>query len=244
MAGVAVAAVVLVVAGVFWARRGSDTPPPAAATVEPGPTDPARIAVPPPTPAAPTAAPPVSPAVPESGNAAGAAPKAQPAGTPAADPSRAGAPPSADAARNAAASAGRGAVVEEPPVEVRDVKLLTITGKKTKDDDVFVSFANGQLSILPKEQGTPLVSWPYKNVLKATYIKSRDPRWDTSLASPPDDLDVGGILRTSKNWFVLQNRDAYLVLRLSDANYARVIELIESRAGIRVARPQPDADKK
>jgi serine/threonine-protein kinase len=244
MAGVAVAAVVLVVAGVFWARRGSDTPPPAAATVEPGPADPAPIAVPPPTPAAPTAAPPVSPAVPESGNTAGAAPKAQPAGTPATDPSRAGAPPSAATARNAAASAGRGAVVEEPPVEVRDVKLLTITGKKTKDDDVFVSFANGQLSILPKEQGTPLVSWPYKNVLKATYIKSRDPRWDTSLASPPDDLDVGGILRTSKNWFVLQNREAYLVLRLSDANYARVIELIESRAGIRVARPQPDADKK
>lgn len=126
---------------------------------------------------------------------------------------------------------------------MREVKMLIVTGKKTKDDDVFVSFANGQVSVLHKERGTPLMAWPYKNLLHATYVKARDPRWDTSFASPPEGLDVGGVLRTSKNWFVLQNHDSYLVLRLSDANYARVIELVEARAGIRVSRPQADSDK-
>jgi serine/threonine-protein kinase len=240
LAGAALAAIVLVVAGVFWARsRRAELAPQAPGTVESAPT-----ASPPETTAeaAPSVPQPSSSPVHEAGGTVPAPLKAS--GTPA-DAGRASATPPASAAtaRNASASPARGTAVDELPVEVREVKLLTVTGKKTKDDDVFVSFANGQLSVLHKEQGTPLITWPYKNVLHATYIKARDPRWDTSFASPPDGLDVGGVLRTSKNWFVLQNHDSYLVLRLSDANYARVIELVESRAGIRVARPQPDSDK-
>ena len=240
VARAALPAVVLVVAGVFWARsRRAELPPQAPATVDSAPAASAPETASVAAPSAPQAA------APEAASAASATPKTPVPGTPAADAGRAGATPPAAAAtaRNASASPGRAATVDEPPVEVREVKLLTVTGKKTKDDDVFVSFANGQLSVLHKEQGAPLIAWPYRNVLRATYIKARDPRWDTSFASPPDGLDVGGVLRTSKNWFVLQNHDSYMVLRLSDANYARVIELVESRAGIRGARPQQDSDK-
>jgi len=237
IAGAAVAVVVVAAAGLLWSRSRhappSEAPPKAEAP-------------------SPQMAPPVPAALPDAGASpagsssavAPATPKAPSAGTPPVlDAARAGATPPATApgGRNAGASPARGPVVAETPIEVREVKMLTVTGKKTKDDDVFVSFANGMLSVLHKEQGSALIAWPYKDVLHATYIKARDPKWDTSLASPPDGLDVGGVLRTSKNWFVLQNHDSYLVLRLSDANYARVIELVESRAGIKVTRPQDSA---
>jgi hypothetical protein len=234
-AGVAAAVVILGLAGVFWVRsHRAEPPPPVAAAPAPAETAP-PVVITSNAPAAPVTPPPAAAPV-------AVAPKP---GVAPADPGRAGTSPAASAAtaRNAAAPPSKVAGADETPVEVREVRMLTVSGKKAKDDEVFVSFANGQVSVLPKERGTPLVAWPYKSVLHATYIKARDPRWDTSFASPPDGLDVGGVLRTSKNWFVLQNHDGYVVLRLSDANYARVIELIEARAGIRVARPQPDSDK-
>ncbi len=240
IAGVVVALVVLGIAGALWSRsrRPEPTAPQTSAGAEPATTLPAA---PPPAPVSQRAQDAATPAVPDAAPVAGKTPTP---GAPVPETGRATTPPAATGARSASAASRGAVVVDEPPIEVREVKLLTVTGKKTKDDDVFVSFANGQLSVLHKEQGTPLIAWPYKNVLHATYIKARDPRWDTSFASPPDGLDVGGVLRTSKNWFVLQNHDSYLVLRLSDANYARVIELVESRSGIRVSRPQPDSDKK
>ncbi|MEO8482401.1 MAG: protein kinase [Acidobacteriota bacterium] len=247
VAGAAAAVLVLGAAGgLWWRSRHAELPPEPPAVVEPAPEPlvPAATPAPPVTGATSTAPAPGASAT-TTAPPPLTAPKAAVPGTTTPDAGRSGTMPPATAAtaRNASASPGRGSVVEETPVEVREVKMLIVTGKKTKDDDVFVSFANGQVSVLHKERGTPLMAWPYKNLLHATYVKARDPRWDTSFASPPEGLDVGGVLRTSKNWFVLQNHDSYLVLRLSDANYARVIELVEARAGIRVSRPQADSDK-
>jgi len=134
--------------------------------------------------------------------------------------------------------------VDETHIALTDVKLLTVNGKKTKDQDVLVNFVGGQLSVLQKKDSTPVAAWPYKDVLRATYVKARDPKWDTAFASPPEGLDVGGVLRTSKHWVVLQNHDNYMILRMSDSKYARVIDTIESRSGIQVARPRADSDKK
>jgi len=134
--------------------------------------------------------------------------------------------------------------VDETHIALSDVKLLMVNGKKTKDQDVLVNFVGGQLSVLQKTDSTPVAAWPYKTLLRATYVKARNPKWDSAFASPPEGLDVGGVLRTSKHWMVLQNRDSYMILRMSDSNYARMIDTIESRSGIQVARPQADSDKK
>jgi hypothetical protein len=154
------------------------------------------------------------------------------------------APAAAGGARGGAAPAARGPI-DDTHIAFTDVKqFVVVSGKKTRDEDVLVSFVGGQISLLLKKDSSSIAAWPYRSVLGATYVKARDPRWDASLASPPDDVDVGGVLRTSKHWLVLQNRDAYLILRLSDSNYARIIEVLETRTGITVTRPNPDADKK
>jgi hypothetical protein len=175
-----------------------------------------------------------------SGTAAGSAATATE--TPAA-PAR-GTPAAAAGARGGTASGARGAI-DDTQVAFTDVRqFVVVSGKKTRDEDVLVSFVGGQISVLREKDSSAIASWPYRTVLGATYVKARDPRWDAALASPPDDIDVGGILRTSKHWLVLQNRDAYLILRLADSNYARVLEVLEARTGLTVARPNPDADKK
>jgi hypothetical protein len=263
VAAVAVVAV-LAAAGVFWRSRHVTAPPatdqpaadatPAAPTPADGST-PAAAA--PPSNGAPGAnasaatapppvavtPPPVAPVVPAPSPTTPARLGA-PGDAAAADvPARGTSPAAAPGARGSATPA-RGPI-DDTHVAFADVRqFVVVNGKKTRDEDVLVSFVSGQISVLRQKDSSSIASWPYRGLLGATYVKARDPRWDPSLASPPDDVDVGGILRTSKHWLVLQNRDAYLILRLADSNYARVLEVLEARTGITVARPNPDADKK
>lgn len=135
-------------------------------------------------------------------------------------------------------------MVDDSPAQF-DGKIITVTGKKTKDDDVQIRFGGGQIALVRKKDEASSVAWPYKNVAHVTYVKARDPQWDSSLPSPPDDLDVGGVLRTSKHWFVLQSKDTYLIFRLSDGDDApHVIDAIQARTGVTVSQPKGDSDKK
>ncbi|HVT49468.1 MAG TPA: hypothetical protein VHD57_16890, partial [Vicinamibacterales bacterium] len=135
------------------------------------------------------------------------------------------------------AAAGRGAApADDAPQIVADAKLLHITGSKSDDEDALINFASGQISFVSKKTGTALGAVPYKALVHATYIHARDPRWDASLPGPPKDLDVGGILRTPKDWLVLQTASSYHVLRLDSSNWQRALELVEQRTGVRVDR--------
>jgi hypothetical protein len=118
-----------------------------------------------------------------------------------------------------------------------DVKILLVTGRKTQDEDAVLTFAGGSVSVQDKRAGTAAASLPYAAIARATYAHARDPRWDQTLFSPPVDLDVGGMLRTSKHWLVLQTTGSYLVLRLGDSTFAHVLQVLEARTGLTVARP-------
>ena len=75
-----------------------------------------------------------------------------------------------------------------------NVKLYVVNGNRTNDRDVLINFANGQIAVLPKGGGEVMGSLPYGNIAKATYVKARNPKWDTALPSPPEGLDVGSFL--------------------------------------------------
>ncbi|MEO8069764.1 MAG: protein kinase, partial [Acidobacteriota bacterium] len=170
----------------------------------------------------PSAAPPPStPSTPASGASKGPsrAGTAAPASTPLAAEVPVASTPSVVNAAPVATPTPKAAA---PPIDdthqaFSDVKVLVVNGKKSDDEDVLLSFVGGQISVLGKKSGTAIASVPYKNVLHATYVHARDPRWDESFVSPPKDLDVGGMLRTSKHWLVLQTKDNYFILRLSDS---------------------------
>jgi serine/threonine protein kinase len=210
--------------------------PPAAA----GPTGTTRGSSSPPGTPAPTGA--------AASGSAGPASASVPGSAPVTDAANAASPAlpasSVTPASGRAGTAGRGSVDDSHLVIPGDVKYVAVNGKKTDDEDAIVSFWNGQIAVMSKKDGQPVATWPYRSVLSATYIKARDPRWDSAYASPPDDLDVGGFLRTSKHWLILQNRDAFILLRLSDANVTRMLETVEARCGIAVSRPTGDAADK
>ncbi len=151
-----------------------------------------------------------------------------------------GAPPAGAVGAAGVLGGGRGAPVDDTHLAFADVKVLVVSGSKTKDQDVVLSFLNGRISVLNEKTGTPLAAMAYSSVAGATFTHARDPKWDSTLFSPPDDLDVGNMFRTPKDYLVLQGKTAYLILRLDDANWSKVLDAVEARTGITVSRPDSD----
>jgi len=137
---------------------------------------------------------------------------------------------------------GRGAMTPVAPeadalVTFTDVKLLEVSGKRGTDRDVVLNFGGGQVMVMPRSGGAAIAALTYKRITRATYVRARDPKWDPNLAAPAEGLDVGGFMRTSRHWLVLQGVDHFEILRLEDSNFRRVIEAVEARTGIKVDRP-------
>ena len=115
------------------------------------------------------------------------------------------------------------------------MKLLQITGKKSQDRDALLSFVNGQATVLNRQGDSPIASTAYNAIERATYVRARNPKWDAALFSPPDNLDMPGILPTARHWLVLQGRSSYLIIQLGDT-WQKVLETVEGRTGVKVDR--------
>jgi hypothetical protein len=127
----------------------------------------------------------------------------------------------------------------DPLVPFADVKYLSVNVRRTTDRDVVVTFGGGQLTVLSRDGGGAILLFPYRAIRRATYVSARNPKWDTSLAGPPSDLDVGSILRLSRHWLVVQTTDSYAILRLEERDVPRFLDTLQTRAGIKVERPAP-----
>jgi len=253
------AALVIVLAGVgslWWLRTRapveSSTPSPdqpaPSATAVPGAaipgssTSPGNASIPPTAVSAPAppvpAPPPVSPA-----STAGDERGATGAGTGRARggtaPDASASAPSGAAAAPAVAAPGDArstTAATDAQIVFPDVKVLMISGRRAQDRDAFLSLVSGQVTVLNRQGGTIIASTPYKSIERATYVRARNPKWDPSFFSPPDNLDMPGILPTARHWLVLQGRGSYLILQLSGNTWQKVLEAIEGRTGVRVAR--------
>ncbi|HEX5215601.1 MAG TPA: serine/threonine-protein kinase [Vicinamibacterales bacterium] len=265
---IGVAAAVLLIAavgGVFFWRSRTTTPPqpPEATTPAPAPATPPPPTEPPPASGAASAPAPGSTApgsTPADATAPGTTPPATGAapatpGAPGATPpGRAGArgttpttttttppgttPPATPTTPATSPTPGRGATSVEEPAVFTGSKILLVNGRRASDEDVSVRFGEGQIAVLAKDSNSLLASMPYSSVAGATFVDARDPKWDPSLFSPPANLDMPGFIRTAKRWLVVQARDSFLILRLDDGSWRRVIETFEARTGKTVQRPR------
>lgn len=240
--GVAAAVVVIGIVIAYFALRGSGTAEQTSVTstarTEPTPA--------PPVPDASTAAGTPTPA-PTGGATTSAGPVTSPAATPStgATPTagRAGSPiptPARGALPTVTATPTPTAANADSPEAFGDAKFYSTTGKRDVRDAV-LHFGNGTLSITVKGNNLSLANIAYKRITRATYVRSRDPQWDPSLASPPRDFDassgVGSLLsRSPKHWLVLQGPDHIEVLRLDDINFKQIMDAVESRVGIKIDR--------
>ena len=150
---------------------------------------------------------------------------------------RAGATPTPTATPAAApANAPAGAVASDPLATFPSVKFYVVAGKRATDRDVLLNFSGGQVLVMPKSGGEAIAEIPYKKILKATYTAARDPKWDNSLPGPPEGLDVGTFMRTTRHWLVVQGSDRFAVLRLDDSNFRQILEMFEARTGLKIER--------
>ncbi len=202
----------------------SSTPPPGAPGTKTNP--PARSTAPPPPPSTSGAAAPVS------------STSTPPASTTSSNP-----PPAASGPPPAGASRGRGTVVPEvmdPLVAYSDVKILTVTGDKSDDQNVVINFVGGTITIVSDKGGAPLYSLPYKYLVHATYVKNKEPKWDPALPAPSQKFDLPGLFKPSRHWLVLQSKTGYVILRLEDQNFDQIITTVEKRTGVKVDRSESD----
>ena len=153
------------------------------------------------------------------------------------DPPPAPAAPPSPAESSAASSSDEALVVDVPRV-----KVMMLDGRKAEDVDVMLRLSETGFEALgPGTGDAALAAWSYNDVEDATYVHARNPRWNGALASPPDDLDVGGLFRRSRHWLTLQKADDFIILRLEDTNIIQVVRELEARTGLAIRRPAGDA---
>jgi len=134
--------------------------------------------------------------------------------------------------------AGRsGPALPDALLKVENVRLLAVDGRRGQDRRAILFLGGGQISIVGSEDNAGLAALPYGDLVEATYARAREPRWNASLAAPPENLDVpGGIFRGSRHWLVLQSKATYIVLSLEDANWSQVVEAVTARTGVKVVQ--------
>jgi serine/threonine-protein kinase len=224
--GAAAVVALLVIGFIGFQMLGANTPPATDATGA-TPSAPAVSEPPPaPPPVETPAASATAAATPTPTSTAPAPPRPVPT------PTRAASAPSAPPV---AAAPTR--VIDDTVVSVADIKMLIVKGRNTNDQDVTLRFGDGEMALLANRGGAKVAAMSYASTLRATYTKARDPKWDAAIFGPPQNLDVGGPLRTSKHWLVLQATDSYLVLRLEDKNFRTVIQTVTARTNIPVDIP-------
>jgi serine/threonine-protein kinase len=116
-----------------------------------------------------------------------------------------------------------------------DLKLLVIdpsTGRGL-DRDIVLNFTAQQFTVQPPNGSAPLATMPYSRILKATYVRARQPQWDPALAAPPETLQISG---ANHHWLVVQAQDSYVILRL-DRGWQRLLEAFESLTSRPIDRP-------
>ena len=218
---------------------GPDTPPPSASTGAPPPPPPPPVTEPPPagtTPPPATGSTTVGPTAP-AGTAPAGAGTTTASGVPPATTGRAGDP----AAGGTTPAGGRGPAVDDSAAMFTNIKLLIISGRRTTDQDVTLNFGGGQLTVVPKNGGAPISSLPYRRILRATYIRDDNPRWDPALPGPEEKIDAGGFLGRDRHWLTLQAKDSYTIVRLEGDAWLNVLQTFEARTGIKIDRPSRDA---
>jgi len=120
-----------------------------------------------------------------------------------------------------------------------DVRVLVKTGDRTRELTGVLSLGNGQLAILDKPGGTPLVSLPYSSLKGAAYSRSKQPKWkDADGKDVEAKVDIGrlGFFRSDRNWVILFSQGEPTFIRIEDGSLRTVLPAIESHAGVKVRR--------
>jgi hypothetical protein len=131
---------------------------------------------------------------------------------------------------------------------VFEVKALVVDGERTREHDARAVFADGRITVTPKDGPNPLHDVPYDSVLSISYSQGRDPLWRSPSGPAPVARAGGGtlgIFRGERHWLSVQAKDRILVVRLeNEPDVRRVIAALEERTGNKTVRVSERKDAK
>ena len=122
--------------------------------------------------------------------------------------------------------------VAMPPMAF-DAKALVGQGEKQHERDAQILLADGKVTVTAGNKDI-LHSVPYSGVMSVSYSGGRDPLWNSPQGPAPVARMGGGafgFLRSERHWIALRTRDAFVVLRLPDAQISQLLGAIQERTG-------------
>jgi len=126
--------------------------------------------------------------------------------------------------------------VDPMPAAFGRVRLITGDAERTANRDVVLHLSSDSLTLLPHDGGPPILTFPYGQILQATYAHARDPRWEPSLGSPPVKFSDAGLFSRARHWLVVQTKESGAILQLDPEHWSKIVSTFERRTGLTVNR--------
>jgi serine/threonine protein kinase len=237
---VAGAAVLLaaVVGLFFWMRSSPSEPaPPSVSTTAAPPSEQAPVA------------PPVAPAasaasaqdvagrgVPAAGTTPAAGASATATARGAVPGAAAGTPGAVDPTATAAArgdAAARGAAADAT-VTFKNVRAFLVVGSKVEERDAILAIGGGRVAVSDERGERRFGSMNYADITAVAHTRAKNPRWYPTLAAPPANVDMpGGLFRSDRHWIAFQSRSTFLIVRVDDNDFRRVLDTANARLKVK-----------
>ncbi len=127
--------------------------------------------------------------------------------------------------------------------EFEKIELMTPGGKKLRETDVRVVFAQGTMRIVSAREGKTIKEWKRGEVTAAEYSYTKNPRWKTGLG-----LGAAGFLfpplwfvaiplgfsKHRRHWVTIRTENDYAVLKVSKSVRKMFIPAFETTTGVRI----------
>jgi serine/threonine protein kinase len=237
-AGLLLLAGVAAIAIVVWRANGRAPEPETVRSVS-APAAPAPATTPAvgPTAAIPAAANP-APAPTAAAPIAAPGPKAAARSTtPTPKPSEAVPPPEAPPPTAAPATEAPAARASVPIVTFANLKLLVSSDGKVDDRGASLRLESDGLLVVDGTQ--TLHSAAYHDVIGLFHSHSREPRWVTASGTTVAVAKAGGkfsFLKGTPDWITVRTKSAFIPLRVSADDLARVVAALEARTATKIVR--------
>ncbi len=108
-------------------------------------------------------------------------------------------------------------------------------GPKQRERDAQILLADGKVTVTAGNKDI-LHSVPYSGVMSVSYSRGRDPLWNSPQGPAPVARMGGGafgFIRGERHWIALRTRDAFVVLRLPDAQVSQLLGALRRAHGAR-----------
>jgi hypothetical protein len=107
--------------------------------------------------------------------------------------------------------------------------------RKGEEQMVTLNLGGSDLYVTGERNGGVIAQMPYRDISYAVYARAKKPLYSVALASPPGDPEFpGNIFSGDRHWLAIQSRTTYVILRLNDGDWTRVIEAVRSRTGVAI----------